>query len=126
MPTLVEPSLTKQDIEGLKRDIPKFFSHMPPRQREFWEKILERPEDLMLQGSSANWPLDKLKSTRQEGTRDREANEEVSYDITKLRAKEAAPLSEVGKFVNVRTQNRRLLAKLLSCSYKYKYSLSVR
>ena len=99
---------------------------MPPRQREFWEKILERPEDLMLQGSSANWPLDKLKSTRQEGTRDREANEEVSDDITKLRAKEAAPLSEVGKFVNVRTQNRRLLAKLLSCSNKYKYSLSVR
>jgi len=53
----VAPTLSKQDIEGLKKHIPKFFSHTPSSQQEFWETILQNPEDLMQQGSSPYSPL---------------------------------------------------------------------
>ena len=51
----MEPSLSKQDIDGPEKDIPKFFGHMPPRQRGFWDKVLENAENLLLQGSAMNW-----------------------------------------------------------------------
>ena len=91
----MEPSLSKQDIEGLKRDIPKFFGHMPSRQREFWETTLEKSEDLMLQGSTTNWALDKLKNPRRPGIAGRAAIEEIPADISQLREKETAPLEGV-------------------------------
>ena len=79
-PSLVEPSLSKQDVGELK-----FFGHMPSRQREFCETTLERSEDLLLQGSTANWLLDKLKNPRRPGIAGREASEEIPDDISQLR-----------------------------------------
>ena len=46
-PPLVQPSLNRQDIEGIKRDMPKFFGHMKATQKEFWEKIISNPDDLI-------------------------------------------------------------------------------
>ena len=95
---MVEPTLSKQDIEGLKRDIPKFFSHMASRQREFWDKILKNSEDLMLQGSSLDWPLDKLKNPRRPSVAGKETDNQIPEDISQLREKETAPLEEVSNF----------------------------
>ena len=95
-PELVEPSLSKQDIDGLKKDIPKFFGHMPPRQRVFWDNA----EKLLLQASAMNWPLINLINPRRPNTTGAaaEASEQIPDDIAQLREKETAPLEEVSKF----------------------------
>lgn len=61
VPPSVASTFLKQDVEGLKKDIPKFFGHMPSRRQEFWEKILQNPENLMQRGSSEQWPLTNVK-----------------------------------------------------------------
>ena len=97
-PELVEPSLSEQDIDGPEKDIPKFFGHMPPRQRGFWDKVLENAENLLLQGSAMNWQLNNLINPRRPNTTRAEASEQIPDDIAQLREKETAPLKEVSKF----------------------------
>ena len=98
VPPLVLPTLLKQDVEGLKKDIPKFFGHMPSRQQEFWERILQNPEDLIQQGSSENWTLPNLKNPRRPGVARNESDDKIPDDISQLREKETAPLEEVNIF----------------------------
>ena len=62
-PELVEASLSKQDIDGLQEDI-KFFGHVPPLRRGFWDKVLKNAEDPLLQGSPMNWPINNLINPR--------------------------------------------------------------
>ena len=100
VPPLVAPTLLKQDVEGLKKDIPKFFGHMPSRQREFWEKIIQNPEDLMQQGSSEEWPLTNVKNPRRPGVAGKEFDDAIPQDISQLREKETAPLDEVTNFLS--------------------------
>ena len=38
------PKLLKQDVDGLKNDIPKFFGLMPSGQKQFRDKILQNQE----------------------------------------------------------------------------------
>ena len=90
----------KQDVEGLKKDIPKFFGHMPSRQREFWENILQNPENLMQKGSSEQWPLNNVKSPRRPGVAGKELDDTIPEDISQLREKETAPLDEVIIFLS--------------------------
>ena len=94
------PTLLKQDVEGLKKDIPKFFGHMPSRQREFWEKILQNPDDLMQQGSSQHWPLPNVKNPRRPGVAGKEFDDKIPEDISQLREKETAPLDEVNTLLS--------------------------
>ena len=79
-PELVEPSLSKHHIDWLQRDI-KFFDHMPPRRRGFWDKVLENAEDPLSQGSPMNWPLNNLINPRQPNTSGAETSEHILDDI---------------------------------------------
>jgi len=63
-PELVEPSLSKQDIDRLQKDMLNFFGHMTPCQGGFWDKVPENAEDLLLKGSAKNWPLKYLTNPR--------------------------------------------------------------
>ena len=93
-PPLVQPSLNRQDIEGIKRDMPKFFGHMKATQKEFWEKIISNPDDLISSGSSANWPLERLRNPRRPRS-SLEAESAIPNEIRELREKETASLAQV-------------------------------
>ncbi|XP_015754509.1 PREDICTED: uncharacterized protein LOC107334120 [Acropora digitifera] len=68
---------------------------MPPRQRGFWNKVLENAENQLLQGSAMNWPLNNLINPRRPNTTGAEASEQIPDDIAQLREKEAAPLEKI-------------------------------
>lgn len=63
-PELVDPSLSKHDIDRLQKDMLNFFGHMTPWQGGFWDKVPENAEDLLLKGSAKNWPLNNLTNPR--------------------------------------------------------------
>ena len=67
---------------------------MPTRQKDFWKKVLENPDDLILKGSSSNWPLGTLKRPERPSSAGQE-DDDISEGITQLREKETAPLEEV-------------------------------
>ena len=97
-PELVEPSLSKQDIDRLQQDMLKFFGHMPPWQSGFWDKVLENAEDLLFKGSAKNWPLNSLTNPRGPNAVGAGNSEQIPDGIAQIREKVTAPLEEVSKF----------------------------
>ena len=74
------PSLTKTDIEGLKRDIPnKYPKNIPLVASEEWEFWLADTEfNLLSVPDNYTWPVDKLKN-----------------ELLELKEREIQPITEV-------------------------------
>ena len=88
------PSLTKTDIEGLKRDIPnKCPKNIPLVASEEWEFWLANTEfNLLSVPDNYTWPVDKLKNTSRTVLA---SNAELPHELLELREKEIQSITEV-------------------------------
>ena len=93
MPPLLEPTLRKQ-VEGLKRDIPRYYGHMTSSAEAKWKAIIEDPNSLLLNPVSSTWPIDNLVSAQRTAAGDPLLNA-VPLEVQRMRGREEAPLNEV-------------------------------
>ena len=94
VPLLVEPTLAKQELLGLQRDIPLFFRHMSYPAQGTWRAILADPNNLLLKPHNPSWPLESILDAERPPVDDAEA-----LSIQRTRERYEAPLNEVGATV---------------------------
>lgn len=82
------------DIEGMRKDIPKFYNFMPPSAVDQWKERLQHLEGWLLRvPEQPYWPLEDLvQATRPVLP---VSNEETMASLQTLRDKELAPIREV-------------------------------
>jgi len=82
------------DVEGMRKDIPKFYKLMPPSAVDQWkERLLHLDSWLLSVLERPYWPLvDLLRATRPSIP---ESEEEALASLQLLRDKELAPIKEV-------------------------------
>ena len=90
MPALLEPTLRKQEVEGLKRDIPRFYGHMTSSAEAKWKAIIEDPNTLLLNPVSPSWPIDNLVSAQRTA-----AGDPLLNAVPLEGGREEAPFNEV-------------------------------
>ena len=94
MPPLLEPTLRKQEVEGLKRDIPRYYGHMTSSAEAKWKAVIEDPNSLLLNPVSSTWPIDNLVSAQRTAAGDPLLNV-VPLEVERMREREKTPLNEV-------------------------------
>ena len=92
-PNLVTPSLTKLDVDALRRDIPRYHHNMPKEAADVWEGWLDRLNGLTHVPDSYNWPVDVLKKCAR--TEPAPPVAQISPDLMELREREAQQTQEV-------------------------------
>ena len=96
----MEPTLAKQELLGLQRDIPLFFKHMSYPAQGTWRAILADPNNLLLKPHNPSWPLESiLDAERPPGDDAEAADQNAALSIQRMREREEAPLNEVGATV---------------------------
>ena len=98
-PNLVTPSLTKLDVEALKRGIPKYHLNMPQPASSTWEQCLGKIDGLTFVPESYEWPVTKLKNARRTELAPPSAH--LPPDLLELREKEVQPTQEVSQCTSV-------------------------
>lgn len=93
-PDIVQPSLRSIDVEGMRKDILKFYKFMPPSAVDQWkERLLHLDSWLLCVPERPYRPLeDLLRATRPSLP---ESEEEAVASLQLLRDKELAPIKEV-------------------------------
>ena len=92
-PALVQPTLDKIDVEGLRRDISKFRQHYPEQAANSWQNWLDRVHDLVELPDEWEWPVDKLSDA--DHVRPTAADTTAPEHLTQLRNKELQQTREV-------------------------------
>ena len=100
-PNLVTPSLSKLDLEALKRDIPnKYLQNMPQAASDAWKVWLEDVESELtaVLAQIYDWPVDKLKTATR--TAPHRSDAQIPNDLLELHCmeREIQPIPKVSIF----------------------------
>lgn len=100
-PTLVESTLNKIDVEGLKRDINKFREHYSEQALSFWSDWLNNIDKLVTVPDTWEWPMDALVSA--ERVKPFTADQSIPEQLRELQNKETA--TKTGKLGWAKSSN---------------------
>ena len=92
-PKLVQPVLSKIDLDGLRRGLKKFKEHYPERAALFWTDWVDKIDSLRALPEQWEWPLDHILSA--EKIKPSAIDRTVPDQLQALQDKETQPTRQV-------------------------------